>query len=280
MKKIALFLSIILTSVTVFAQQSYDLSQLDIPGRETELLRIDSDGKQRVALMVLPKVKSEEKSPLVFVFHGRGGQIKGISRRMAIHNFWPEAVVVYPQGEWGQGRLIKEGFGWVMPSVEDEGMDIRFFDKLYEKICSDYNIDTNRVYSMGHSNGGGMTLALWATRADRFAAFAPSATAHSIFFRTFYMIPKPLFYMARQEDELVKFTGIQICLRKILRINNCQSPVNEENYIVKYSSAEGNDVWTSFPHGGHTMQPNVYSKVVEFFKAHPRKKSGISTSEL
>ena len=103
---------------------------------------------------------------------------------MAIHEFYPEAVVVYPQGEWGQGRH-QEGFGWVMPSPEDEGIDIRFFDKLYEELCQNYNIDKDRVYSMGHSNGGAMTFALWATRAEKFAAFAPSAAANFIFFRTY-----------------------------------------------------------------------------------------------
>src|SRR5687768_3917475 len=37
-------------------------------------------------------------APLVFVFHGRGGQAERAAARFKLHEHWPEAVVVYMQG--------------------------------------------------------------------------------------------------------------------------------------------------------------------------------------
>ena len=51
-------------------------------------------GVQRGALVHLPP-KAEESAPLVFVFHGHGGNARGTARVFAIHERWPEAIVVF-----------------------------------------------------------------------------------------------------------------------------------------------------------------------------------------
>lgn len=57
------------------------------------------DGVQREALVYHPAVKASlTAAPLVFAFHGHGGTMRQASRTFAFHREWPEAVVIYPQG--------------------------------------------------------------------------------------------------------------------------------------------------------------------------------------
>ena len=144
-------------------------------GREGEIISVVSDGAPRRALVYVPQ-EQRAPAPLVFVFHGRGGSMHGISKKLDIHNFWSEAIVVYPQGMWCEGGY-RDGFGWVISDTEDEGRDIRFFDVLLEYLVKNYNVDTDNIFATGHSNGGGFTYALWAFRGDKFKGFAPSASS-------------------------------------------------------------------------------------------------------
>ena len=56
------------------------------------------DGVTRSALVHLPAGAAKEKTPLVFVFHGRGGTSASNARKMAIHEHWPEAIVCLSAG--------------------------------------------------------------------------------------------------------------------------------------------------------------------------------------
>src|SRR5262249_4192596 len=59
----------------------------------------------REALVYTPEKAAKEPVPLVFVFHGHGGTMKYASTKMAIHDHWPEAICVYPQGLNTPGKL-------------------------------------------------------------------------------------------------------------------------------------------------------------------------------
>src|SRR4051812_1317347 len=72
------------------------------------------DGVKREALVYLPSDTSKP-APLVFVFHGHGGSSNQAARSFRIHELWPEAIVVYPQGLHTPGRLTDpngEKNGW------------------------------------------------------------------------------------------------------------------------------------------------------------------------
>lgn len=57
------------------------------------------DGNQRQAIVFAPApTTSKIKHPLVFGFHGHGGNMQGASQLMHIQTLLPEAIVVYPQG--------------------------------------------------------------------------------------------------------------------------------------------------------------------------------------
>src|ERR1043165_1594898 len=147
---------------------------------------------------------------LVFGFHCHGGSMQQASRSFPIHELWPEAVVVYPQGLPTAGKLTDpEGkrSGWPFSAGEHEHRDFKLFDAILATLKEKYKIDEKRVYCAGHSNGGAFTYLLWANRPDVFAAIAPSAAPAP---RTLKDAkPCPIFHVAGEKDQLVNVDGPQ-----------------------------------------------------------------------
>src|SRR5262245_54493239 len=87
----------------------------------------------REALLHVPATANATQAPIVFVFHGHGGNMRNAARSFHIHTLWPDAIVVYPQGLNTPGRLTDpEGKlpGW-QPNVGDQGdRDVKFFEAV------------------------------------------------------------------------------------------------------------------------------------------------------
>jgi len=144
------------------------------------------DGKRRFFKIHLPykidlpsSYDSKESYPLVFVFHGGGGNGKNIEDTT---NFTQKAdeekfIVVYP---YGTGRLKKILLTWNCGfccgyALRKNIDDIGFIRALYEHIESEYSINPDMVYATGISNGGIMSYRVGAELSDIFAAIAPVA---------------------------------------------------------------------------------------------------------
>src|SRR5579885_3164201 len=95
------------------------------------LMTWNVDGLQRMALVFAPQTSGAgEKHPLVFAFHGHGGNPRSISQGMHLQDLWPEAIVVYPQGLPARSRIDPQGLrpGWQFGSGENADRDLKFFD--------------------------------------------------------------------------------------------------------------------------------------------------------
>ena len=177
-------------------------------------------GETRTALVWMPEATNPP--PLVFVFHGHGGNVRKVARSFGIHDHWPEAAVVYMQGLPTPGRLTDpEGLrnGWNANPGDSTNRDLIFFDVVYAALKD--KVDTNRVYSTGHSNGGAFTYCLWAARGDLFAAFAPSSAAPAGLVDR--MVPKPVLHVAGKEDPLVKYAWQDAMMSAVRRLNHCSA---------------------------------------------------------
>ena len=75
-------------------------------------------------------------------------------------------IVAYPGGT-GHGPKSWEMTGRETPARMP---DVIFIAKLIDKLEASYNIDKNRIYANGMSNGGGMAFVLSCTLSDRIAA--------------------------------------------------------------------------------------------------------------
>ena len=231
------------------------------------------DGVKREALVRAPQAKGDARSPVVFVFHGHGGTMRQAARSQPVHELWPEAIVVFMQGLPTPGALTDpEGKrpGWQHGAGEQGDRDLKFFDAVLTGLRTEGRVDDKRIYSTGHSNGGGFTYLLWATRRDVFAAFGPSAAAASRSMTS--LRPAPVIHIVGENDELVKFAWQQRTIEALIRINQCDvkgQPAGKGRTL--HSSKVEAPVMTYIHPGTHKYPAEATALIVEFFRTHARK---------
>lgn len=145
-----------------YSLQSQDL----LPGT------ITYEGIERNYLLYVPEIyiSSSAVVPLVFNFHGYTsnaiaqatyGNFRQIADR---ENF----LIVHPQGTMGDDGQTFWNAQWVLDGPDDIG----FTAALIDSLSVTYNIDQQRIYSTGMSNGGFMSYTLACELSDRIAAIA------------------------------------------------------------------------------------------------------------
>ncbi|MHC4266768.1 MAG: PHB depolymerase family esterase [Planctomycetota bacterium] len=109
--------------------------------------------------------------PLVIDLHGH---TEGPSHQISVSGFEALAesegfIVIWPYGlcdSWNSGG------GCCPPASEDNIDDVGFLRKMVEKVSAQYDIDTNRIYVTGLSNGASMAQRLANEASDMIAAAA------------------------------------------------------------------------------------------------------------
>jgi polyhydroxybutyrate depolymerase len=136
---------------------------------------ITSSGQTRQYLLYVPKSYDRSKTaPLVISLHPAAT--------------WPAAEMEISR--WND-LADEQGFIVVYPSGSDEprvwpmeprslALDVKFISDLIDKLEAAYNIDPNRIYADGMSNGGGMAFALSCRLSDRIAAIGAVASAQML----------------------------------------------------------------------------------------------------
>lgn len=130
---------------------------------------IESHGRTRSFLYRLPPGHSPDLHfPLVVALHGRGGQGDSAERLGRVSELADREgfVVAYPDGvarSWNDLR------GVTTASRRDVD-DVGFIRDLIDWFVDNAGVDPRRVYVMGASNGGFMTLRLACELSDRIAA--------------------------------------------------------------------------------------------------------------
>ena len=228
----------------------------------------------REALVHRPKDLGTNGSPLVFVFHGHGGTMGHAARTFRIEELWPEAIVVCMQGLETPGRLTDpEGKkpGWQNTPGDQSDRDVAFFDAVLATVRKEMRVDEKRIYSTGHSNGGGFTCLLWAMRGEVLAAVAPSGSA-AVRLRPL-LKPKPMLHIAGEEDPLVKFEWQKATIELVKKMNSCGvgRAWELDANCTFYPSETGNPVVTAIHPGGHEFPKQAPEVIVKFFKSHVKR---------
>ncbi len=193
------------------------------------------------------------------------------SRSFPLHEAWPGAIVVYPQGLPTPGQLSDHAgsrAGWQGAAGVQGDRDLRFFDVMLASLRADYHVDNKRIYATGHSNGGLFTYLLWAERGGTFAAFAPSAALLTRGFDKFH--PKPVLHLASPDDPLVKFAWQAKMIDFVLKLNGCGPRQPDTLGYRSYVSTQGTEVATFLHAGGHRYAPEGPQLVAGFFQSHPQ----------
>ena len=176
---------------------------------------------------------------MIFVFHGFGGSndfimytsnFNSISERENI-------IVVYPHGSSFWGYPHWNVGGWTNGSSVN---DVEFIDFLIELISDQYNINQDRVYATGMSNGGFFSYLLACQLSNKIAAIA--SVTGSMTNETFNNCDPtkevPVLQIHGTEDPIVTYEGnsaigsigIESVLSYWKSNNYCDEPKTTELY--------------------------------------------------
>lgn len=170
--------------------------------------KIVSAGQTRRYLLYVPdSYDPSAPTPLVISMHGFADwpahhmRVSGWNEVADEYGF----IVVYPMG-------TKFPLRWLAHTLVDESgspnPDVIFISDLIQKLKEDLNIDENRIYANGLSNGGGMSYMLVCTIADQITAIG--GVAGSFLFpwqecQTSRPVPVILFHGT--DDKIVPYDG-------------------------------------------------------------------------
>ncbi len=133
-----------------------------------------SSGETREYLLFVPRSHDPTKpTPLVISMHGAAMwpaaqmEVSQWNRVANRHGF----IVVYPSGT-GLARHKAWRAG------DDSSLrDVKFISDLISRLSADFNIDAERIYADGLSNGAGMAFRVSCELSDRIAAIGMVASA-------------------------------------------------------------------------------------------------------
>ena len=177
------------------------------------------EGYERLFYVHLPPPEQLERSmPLLFHLHGGGGTAKR-TPALTFNRFNTLAdregfIVVYPQAiekNWNDGRKSSLVKAW-QENIDDVG----FIVKIIEKMVSEYNINEDRIFTSGMSNGGFMSTRLLCDRADLFrgGAILTAQISEDYLPQCDPAVPTAVLVMNGTDDQLVPYDGGEIMVLK------------------------------------------------------------------
>lgn len=146
------------------------------PGNHTRVVQVDAM-RRRYMVHVPPRYAASHATPVVIAYHGGGGNPESMIRLSGLNAKSDEAgfLVVYP---YGTGPLENQlltlnGGGCCGYAMENKIDDVAFTRALLDDLAKVANVDPDRVFATGLSNGGIMSHYVASELSDRIAAIAP-----------------------------------------------------------------------------------------------------------
>jgi polyhydroxybutyrate depolymerase len=132
------------------------------------------DGFYREFVLYIPNSYDGTSSvPLMFNFHGFGGSASNYMQEADMRSL-AEAdtfILIYPQGSCLDG-LSHWNACPLGGNNKSNADDFGFIESIITEISSQYNLDMERIYAAGYSNGGMMAYGLANYKSDLIAAVA------------------------------------------------------------------------------------------------------------
>jgi len=130
------------------------------------------DGQNRSFIVYVPSsYNASSQSPLLFNFHGGGGTSSdfiNFTNDMRPIADTANFIAVYPQAAVDP----TDGSNSWLHKTPTTHNDINFIEAIIDTLSNDYNIDNDRVYACGYSEGGIFSYELGCRLNDRIAAFS------------------------------------------------------------------------------------------------------------
>lgn len=172
----------ILTSKTILFEQQIDGNMISRP----------------VIIETSADIDNQKSYPIVIALHGRGGSNTNWVQPLSKFTNSGEFIGVYPQGYLNSWNLGQE------PSNAN---DAAFISNIIDTLLSYSNVDENKIFAVGNSNGSGMVNVLGGVN-KRLKAIAPIAS--QLTERTeinINAIPLSVFQVNGDQDLLIPIDG-------------------------------------------------------------------------
>ena len=228
------------------------------PGDHNRTLSI-GESTRSYLIHVPPTYDPKKPTPVVLVFHGAATNaaitvlFTGLSDKADEAGF----IAVYPNG-MGVGSALIWNTGFVrLASKEKLPDDVGFIAKLLDDLGGAVNVDKQRVYAAGISNGGMMCYALAAGLSDRIAAIASVGGTMSIG-PVNAKRPVPVIHFHGTADTLVPFDGPRDTMQKFVTFRSVDETINT---WAKVDGCPANPTIDKLPdkaHDGMTVTRKTY----------------------
>ncbi|NLF71249.1 MAG: prolyl oligopeptidase family serine peptidase [Candidatus Anammoximicrobium sp.] len=195
------------------------------PGDHHRALQVAGQSRSYLA-HVPPEYDAAKPTPVVLIFHGAGMNATRMRDFSSLNGKADEAgfVAVYPNGT-GTGPFLTFNSGGVeWGLIKQQPDDVAFVAKLLDDLATVVNVDANRVYATGMSNGGMMCYRLAAELSDRIAAVAPVAGTMA---ETEAKPKRPVsvLHFHGTDDRLVPYGGLDRRVPKLLTFKSVEDSV-------------------------------------------------------
>lgn len=170
--------------------------------------------KREYVVHVPKSYQPKQKSAVILNFHGGGGNAANQIAQSQMNTAADQDgyIVVYPEGTgktllgklfgtWNAGRCC--GY-----AVENKIDDVGFVRALLVDLEQKFNVDKNRIYATGHSNGALMSYRLACELSDKIAAIAPNS-AQDAFDNCQPSRPVPVLHFHGTADPAALYEGGQ-----------------------------------------------------------------------
>jgi polyhydroxybutyrate depolymerase len=268
-------------------------------------------GKERSYILhIPPNLDASQSLPLVFVFHGGGGNAENAMRTSGFSSLADKDgfLVVYPNGS---GRFDEKLLTWnggdcCGYAQETNADDVGFVKAILEVVNSIAPVDATRIYATGMSNGGIMSYRLACELSDVFAAIGPVAGTLN-YGECDPSEPVSVIHFHGTDDQHLPYEG-GVGEKSLVGVDfvsvadsvefwagrdGCNpEPVSEENGDIRHESYTGcakntavelytiiggEHAWPGSEGPGWvggdrpTSEPDATQVMWEFFEAHPKK---------
>ena len=263
---------------------SNELVSQDLNGKKslvTKTIYIDqiiqgTKTERPVIIQTSTNINSDIDYPVVFALHGKGGKNTSWVNQLKSFTDSGEFVGIYPQGHLDSWNLGTE------PSKAD---DVAFINSIIKELENYNNLNMNKIYAIGTSNGSGMVNKL-GIHTSHFKAIAPvvSQLMESMPIKD-NTKPLSIFQINGAKDSTIPINGgtafghnflDALKSAELWAINfQCTLPpqkkIMNDKTIYTYSGCNDDKEikYIRVENGGHNLKPtypNMFSDIWNFFK--------------
>ena len=209
------------------------------------------DGVNREYVFYIPNSYDGTSSvPLMLNFHGFGGSASDYMQEADMRSL-AEAdtfILIYPQGSCldGSSHWNPCPTGGDNKSTAD---DLGFVESMISEISSQYNLDMERIYAAGYSNGGMMAYGLAHYKSDLIAAVA-SVSGVMLDCRGPTSHPMPVVHLHGTSDGVLPYNGNTY-------YSSAQSTLD---HWINFNNTTTTPTVSSDNSGGMTIEHYVYDQ--------------------